>query len=226
MSSVRDGPAVGVDSASARFQTRKDATVVLATFVRVAVTVPFAFVLLATDGRISSIAARTETDGPVIRDATLCTTTARADLARIFTLSIETSLFHGAIRVGSASSGTAANPAELAGRTLVIGRTLETTTALNAGFSATTVVVLGAGFRAESGVTRTGRAVAIGCASGRSDGTSNLRITNRSSWASTLGGVVDDFADSAVTADVRNSTRIYTIHLVEIISSFLNSNNN
>ena len=69
LSSVSDGPAHGVDSASSGFQTRQDAPVVLAAFVHVAVVVFLALVLRASDCRISGVSAGADAHGSVVGDA-------------------------------------------------------------------------------------------------------------------------------------------------------------
>ncbi len=136
-----DGPAIGVDSASVGFQTGQDAAVVLAALVHIAVFVFVALVLLAFDGRISGVAAGAEADGPVVGNAALGSAAAGTDLTGIFALSVDTSLFHGAVGVGFASGGAAADAAELTGRALVIRRAFKTAAALDAGFSAAALVV-------------------------------------------------------------------------------------
>jgi hypothetical protein len=141
----------GVDSASSGFETRQDAAVVLAALFHVAIAVAFAFVLLATDSRISGVAVGAEANCSVVRDSTFRSFSARADLTRIFTLSVNASLLDGAIGVGFASGGAASESAELTSWALVVRRALETTTSLDAGFTATAIVDLRAGFRAQTG---------------------------------------------------------------------------
>ena len=144
LSLVGDGPAIGVDSAGVGFETRQDASVVLATLVHVAILVLVAFVLVAFDRRVSGVSAWAEADGPVVGNAAFSTAAARTDLARIFALSVDAGLFDGAIRVGFASGGAASDAAQLSGWALVVGRALETAAALDAGFSAAALVILSA----------------------------------------------------------------------------------
>lgn len=144
----------------------------------------------------------------MVRDTALGASTTWADQARIFTLSVDASLLDGAIRVGLASRSAASDATELTGRALVIRRALEATTALDARFSAATFVGLRTRFGAETGNTSSRIAIAIGKAPRRSQGTSNLRITNRSGRAGALSHVIDNFANGAITAHVRNSTGI------------------
>ena len=66
LSLVRNRTADGVDSASTGFKTRQDAAVLLTSFVHVAIIVTFTFILLATDSRITRVAAGTAANCAVV----------------------------------------------------------------------------------------------------------------------------------------------------------------